>query len=70
MGFQRLQGRIHLSDAKDVERVEREQPVAFIAFDLLREGPGRSRAACRSSSAACALERLFGRSKSKTSAIR
>jgi bifunctional non-homologous end joining protein LigD len=38
MGFQRLQGRIHLSDANDVARVDREQPVAFIAFDLLRDG--------------------------------
>jgi bifunctional non-homologous end joining protein LigD len=37
-GFQRLQGRIHLTGAKDVERVERDQPVALIAFDLLREG--------------------------------
>ncbi len=38
MGFQRLQGRIHLSGAKDVERIDREQPVAYIAFDLLRDG--------------------------------
>ena len=37
-GFQRLQGRIHLMDARDVERIEREQPVAFIAFDLLKDG--------------------------------
>jgi bifunctional non-homologous end joining protein LigD len=37
-GFQRLQGRIHLTDARDVQRIEREQPVAFIAFDLLRDG--------------------------------
>jgi bifunctional non-homologous end joining protein LigD len=37
-GFQRLQGRIHLTGASDVERVDRDQPVAFIAFDLLREG--------------------------------
>lgn len=37
-GFQRLQGRIHLTGASDVERVERDQPVALIAFDLLREG--------------------------------
>ncbi len=37
-GFQKLQGRIHLSGAKDVERIEREQPVAFIAFDVLRDG--------------------------------
>jgi bifunctional non-homologous end joining protein LigD len=37
-GFQRLQGRIHLTGARDVERIERAQPVAFIAFDLLRAG--------------------------------
>jgi bifunctional non-homologous end joining protein LigD len=37
-GFQKLQGRIHLLGAKDVERIEREQPVAFIVFDLLRDG--------------------------------
>jgi bifunctional non-homologous end joining protein LigD len=37
-GFQRLQGRIHLAGAKDVERIDREQPVAYIAFDLLRDG--------------------------------
>jgi bifunctional non-homologous end joining protein LigD len=37
-GFQRLQGRIHLAGAKDVERIDREQPVAFLAFDLLRDG--------------------------------
>ena len=37
-GFQRLQGRIHLTSASDVERIERDQPVAFIAFDLLKDG--------------------------------
>src|SRR5205085_2804092 len=37
-GFQRLQGRIHLTGASDVERVDRDQPVALIAFDLLRDG--------------------------------
>jgi bifunctional non-homologous end joining protein LigD len=37
-GFQRLQGRIHLTSAREVERIEREQPVAFLAFDLLRDG--------------------------------
>jgi bifunctional non-homologous end joining protein LigD len=36
-GFQRLQGRIHLRGAQDVERLEREQPVALITFDLLRD---------------------------------
>ena len=37
-GFQRLQGRIHLSSARDVERIEHQQPVAYIAFDLLAHG--------------------------------
>jgi bifunctional non-homologous end joining protein LigD len=37
-GFQRLQGRMHLLGAKDVERAEQAQPAAFIAFDILVEG--------------------------------
>jgi bifunctional non-homologous end joining protein LigD len=37
-GFQRLQGRIHLRGARDVEQIDRAQPVALIAFDLLRDG--------------------------------
>jgi bifunctional non-homologous end joining protein LigD len=37
-GFQRLQGRMHLLGAKDVERADQAQPVAFVVFDLLREG--------------------------------
>jgi len=37
-GFQRLQGRMHLKDARDAERAEAAQPAALIAFDLLREG--------------------------------
>jgi bifunctional non-homologous end joining protein LigD len=37
-GFQNLQGRIHLSDAKDIQRIEHQQPVALIAFDILRNG--------------------------------
>ena len=37
-GFQRLQGRIHLTGAADVERLDRAQPVALILFDLLRDG--------------------------------
>ena len=37
-GFQRLQGRIHLTGARDVERIDKQQPVALIAFDLLRDG--------------------------------
>ena len=37
-GFQRLQGRMHLTGARDIERAEQAQPVAFIVFDLLRVG--------------------------------
>jgi len=37
-GFQRLQGRIHLTGAREVEQVDKAQPVALIAFDLLRDG--------------------------------
>jgi bifunctional non-homologous end joining protein LigD len=37
-GFQRLQGRIHLTGQREVEDIERAQPVALIAFDLLRDG--------------------------------
>ena len=37
-GFQRLQGRIHLTGAQDVARIDSSQPVALIAFDLLRDG--------------------------------
>src|SRR5690349_6192554 len=37
-GFQKLQGRIHLTGAREVEHVDKTQPVAVIAFDLLRDG--------------------------------
>ena len=37
-GFQRLQGRIHLTADADVARQDRAQPVALIVFDLLRLG--------------------------------
>src|SRR5437868_6001807 len=37
-GFQRLQGRMHLIGARDVERAEQAQPATFIAFDILRDG--------------------------------
>ena len=38
LGFQNLQGRIHLTSAGDIARVEREQPAALLVFDLLRDG--------------------------------
>ena len=37
-GFQRLQGRMHLTGARDIERAEQAQPVAFVVFDVLRIG--------------------------------
>ena len=36
-GFQRLQGRMHLG-AGDARRASSRQPVAFVAFDILRDG--------------------------------
>jgi bifunctional non-homologous end joining protein LigD len=37
-GFQRLQGRIHLTALRDVEIEDKAQPTALITFDLLRDG--------------------------------
>ena len=37
-GFQQLQGRIHLKGERDVAHIDRAQPVALIAFDILRDG--------------------------------
>ena len=37
-GFQRLQGRIHVKGTREVEMLDRAQPTAFMAFDLLRDG--------------------------------
>ena len=37
-GFQKLQGRIHVIGARDVERLDEAQPTAFLAFDLIRDG--------------------------------
>jgi len=38
LGFQHIQGRIHLTAAPDVARADREAPAALIMFDLLRDG--------------------------------
>jgi len=38
LGFQHIQGRIHLTSAVDIERAEGVQPAALILFDLLRDG--------------------------------
>ena len=37
-GFQNLQGRIHLKTAVQATEAQKQGAVAFIAFDLLREG--------------------------------
>lgn len=37
-GFQRLQGRIHVKGSLEIAALDRIQPTAFIAFDLLRDG--------------------------------
>ncbi len=37
-GFQRLQGRIHLTERGGADAHARRQPAAFIAFDVLRDG--------------------------------
>jgi bifunctional non-homologous end joining protein LigD len=38
VGFQRLQDRIHLTLPRDIEALAAAHPVAFVAFDLLRDG--------------------------------
>jgi bifunctional non-homologous end joining protein LigD len=38
LGFQHVQGRIHLTGRHDIARAERDQPTALVLFDLLRDG--------------------------------
>jgi bifunctional non-homologous end joining protein LigD len=38
LGFQHIQGRIHLTSDADIARAAREQPAALILFDLLKDG--------------------------------
>jgi len=38
LGFQHIQGRIHLTSAADIERAARAKPAAIIVFDLLKDG--------------------------------
>ena len=38
LGFQRIQGRIHLTSPADIARAERDQPTALMLFDILRDG--------------------------------
>ncbi|HLK89204.1 MAG TPA: DNA ligase D [Polyangia bacterium] len=38
VGFERLQERIHQSSPREVARLRGERPVAFVVFDILRDG--------------------------------
>jgi bifunctional non-homologous end joining protein LigD len=64
IGFQNLQGRIHLTDAKDIQRIEQQQPVALIAFDILRDGDEDVRGLPLTERRR-RLEGLFGRGRTK-----
>jgi bifunctional non-homologous end joining protein LigD len=57
-GFQRLQSRMHLTNPRDIA-VARAQPVAFVAFDVLRDGPRDLRALPLTARRA-RLERIHG----------
>jgi bifunctional non-homologous end joining protein LigD len=58
-GFQRLQGRIHLATEAEIGGRVVTQPVAFIAFDVLRDGDLDVRALPLTARRA-RLERIFG----------
>lgn len=62
-GFQRLQGRMHLTGARDILRQAQLQRAAFIAFDILRDGTEDLRPLILTHRRA-RLERLFGASGS------
>jgi bifunctional non-homologous end joining protein LigD len=38
LGFQHIQGRIHLTGAAEIENAARQQPAALVVFDILRDG--------------------------------
>jgi bifunctional non-homologous end joining protein LigD len=38
LGFQHIQGRIHLTGAAEIARAARDQPAALVLFDILRDG--------------------------------
>ena len=58
-GFQRLQGRIHLASDGDIGRQVGTQPVAFVAFDVLRDADVDVRGLPLTARRA-RLERIFG----------
>jgi len=58
-GFQRLQGRIHLAAEADIDGRAVTQPVAYVAFDVLRDG-GLDVRALPLTARRARLERIFG----------
>ena len=58
-GFQRLQGRIHLTSEAEALRASREAPAAFIAFDILEDG-GEDLRPLPLTARRARLERVFG----------
>lgn len=62
-GFQKLQGRMHLTSAPDIARQSAAHGAAFIAFDILRDGVDDLRGLPLTDRRA-RLERLFGASGS------
>jgi bifunctional non-homologous end joining protein LigD len=58
-GFQRLQGRIHLTSERDIGGRAGTEPVAFVAFDVLRDGDTDVRSLPLTARRA-RLERIFG----------
>ena len=37
LGFQHLQGRIHLTSPADIQRMEKQQPAVLVLFDMIRD---------------------------------
>jgi bifunctional non-homologous end joining protein LigD len=64
-GFQRLQGRIHLTSDGDIGGRVVTQPVAFVAFDVLRDGELDVRSLPLTARRA-RLERIFGNTGTRT----
>jgi bifunctional non-homologous end joining protein LigD len=58
-GFQRLQGRMHLTSERDIGSRVVTDPVAFVAFDVLRDGETDARPLPLTARRA-RLERIFG----------
>jgi len=64
-GFQELQPRMHVQDAREIARLTASRPVAFIAFDVLRDGADDLRSLPLTARRA-RLTRIFGTRASST----